>query len=38
MVSAADMINHYKDYDLTNLTVPVLIVHAKDDKLAPLIW
>ena len=28
------MLNNYKDYDLSKLKVPVLILHAKDDKLA----
>lgn len=28
------MINNYTEYDLSELEVPVLIIHAKDDKLA----
>lgn len=28
------MINNYTEYDLSKLEVPVLIIHAKDDKLA----
>jgi len=28
------MINNYQDYNLSGLEVPVLIIHAKDDKLA----
>lgn len=28
------MVNNYQDYDLSKLSVPVLIIHAKDDKLA----
>lgn len=28
------MYNHYQDYDLARLTVPVLSIHSKDDKLA----
>lgn len=28
------MVNHYKDYDMSELKMPVLIIHAKDDKLA----
>lgn len=33
-ISNTDMDNHYKEYDMSNLSVPVLIVHAEDDKLA----
>lgn len=29
------MYNDYKEYDLSKLEVPVLMLHAKDDKLAP---
>lgn len=32
-VSNTVMINDYKKYDLRNLEVPVLIIHAKDDKM-----
>lgn len=28
------MVNHYEEYDLGKVEVPVLILHAKDDKLA----
>ena len=33
-ISNTDMDNNYKDYDMQELKVPVLIFHAKDDKLA----
>lgn len=33
-VSNTVMINTYKKYDLRNLEMPVLIIHAKDDKMA----
>lgn len=33
-VTNTDMDNNYTQYDLAKLTVPVLIFHAKDDKLA----
>lgn len=33
-IANTDMNNHYEDYDMSNLSVPVLILHAKDDKLA----
>ncbi len=33
-VTNTDMYNHYKEYDLSQLKVPVLMIHAKDDKLA----
>lgn len=29
-----DMVNHYQNYDMSKLQVPVLILHAKNDKLA----
>lgn len=29
-----DMYNNYQDYDMSTLKVPVLMLHAKDDKLA----
>lgn len=28
------MLNHYQDYDMTELNVPVLMIHSKDDKRA----
>ena len=28
------MVNNYESYDMTELKVPVLIIHAEDDKLA----
>lgn len=33
-VSNTVMINDYKKYDLRNLEMPLLIIHAKDDKMA----
>ena len=33
-VSNTVMMNHWDDYDMSTLTVPVLCFHAKDDKLA----
>ena len=33
-VTNTDMYNNYQNYDMTDLKVPVLIMHAKDDKLA----
>lgn len=33
-ISNTVMENHYEDYDMSKLQVPVLILHAKDDKLA----
>lgn len=33
-VTNTDMINHYKAYDMSKMKVPVLSIHAKDDKLA----
>ena len=29
-----DHTNHYENYDLRNIKVPVLIIHSEDDKLA----
>ena len=29
-----DHTNHYENYDLRNIKVPVLIIHSDDDKLA----
>ena len=33
-ISNTDMNNHYEEYDMSKLSVPVLIMHAEDDKLA----
>lgn len=33
-IANTDMSNHYEEYDMSKLSVPVLIVHAEDDKLA----
>lgn len=33
-ISNTDMDNHYGEYDMSKLSVPVLSVHAEDDKLA----
>ena len=33
-VTNPDMARNYESYDIENLQVPVLILHAKDDKLA----
>ena len=33
-IANTDMDNQYQKYDMSNLSAPVLIVHAKDDKLA----
>lgn len=33
-ISNTDMSNHYEEYDMSKLSVPVLIMHAEDDKLA----
>ena len=33
-VSNTVMINNYKEYDMSNLEMPVLMIHAKDDKMA----
>lgn len=33
-IANTDMDNHYKEYDMSKLSVPVLIMHAEDDKLA----
>ncbi|MBI4855499.1 MAG: alpha/beta hydrolase [Acetobacterium woodii] len=33
-IANTDMDNHYEEYDMSKLSVPVLIVHAEDDKLA----
>ena len=33
-IANTDMDNQYQKYDMSSLSVPVLIVHAKDDKLA----
>ena len=33
-VTNPDMVRNYESYDIENLQVPVLILHAKDDKLA----
>ena len=33
-IANTDMDNHYEQYDMSKLSVPVLIVHAEDDKLA----
>jgi len=33
-IANTDMDNHYEEYDMSNLSVPVLIVHAEDDKIA----
>lgn len=33
-VTNPDMVNNYQDYDMSKLEVPVLSIHAKDDKLA----
>ncbi len=33
-IANTDMDNHYEEYDMSKLSVPVLIMHAEDDKLA----
>lgn len=33
-IANTDMNNHYEEYDMSKLRIPVLIVHAEDDKLA----
>lgn len=33
-ITNTDMDNHYEEYDMSELKIPVLIVHAEDDKLA----
>jgi len=33
-IANTDMDNHYEEYDMSKLSVPVLILHAEDDKLA----
>ncbi len=33
-IANTDMDNHYEQYDMSKMSVPVLILHAEDDKLA----